>query len=487
MISWMQRHKKWLVITIWISTIAFVGAGFVGWGSYDYGSKSGVVAVVGDREVSVEEYQREYSSLYDQYSRMFGQQFNQEMADKLKLKEAAYNLTVQKNLILSFADDLGLDVTDEEIAKELVKIPAFIKDGKFDKDTYILVLNQNKTNPIAFEESLRRDLLLQKIEKIFNISANKNELENLNKLLFSQDDISIEILSSNDIKIEVVDEELKKYWEENKNNYKSNSAVELEFSEVDLVSNSFPDEEIEDYYNQFKTDFRKDDGKLKSLEEAKDEVIKALNLKDTKKVALKEYLSIKKGDKKLSSKIKLDEISLNYGAENNKEVIGAKAGDLLKPFLVDEKYLIVKVLNKIKPEPLSYEKAKASAKVDFETIEKSKELDKKATLALENFKGKNIGFVSRDSFEKIDGLSKDEALAFLNKLFSSTAKEGKISLDEKVVVYKINNTKLASYDSKKDVAVKQTINNLLNQELMNSLVKNLEKLYEVESSVTFEE
>ena len=55
MITWMQRHKKWLVITIWISTIAFVGAGFVGWGSYEYGKQGGVVAVVGDREVSVEE------------------------------------------------------------------------------------------------------------------------------------------------------------------------------------------------------------------------------------------------------------------------------------------------------------------------------------------------------------------------------------------------------------------------------------------------
>ncbi|XPV54069.1 MAG: SurA N-terminal domain-containing protein [Halarcobacter ebronensis] len=138
----MQRHKKWLVITIWISTIAFVGAGFVGWGSYDYGSKGGAVAVVGDREVTVEEYQREYSSLYDQYARMFGNQFNQEMADKLKLKDAAYKLIIQKNLILSFADELGLDVTNEEIAKQLVLIPAFLKDGKFDKDTYIKVLQQ---------------------------------------------------------------------------------------------------------------------------------------------------------------------------------------------------------------------------------------------------------------------------------------------------------------------------------------------------------
>ena len=41
MITWMQRHKKWLIITIWISTIAFIGAGFVGWGSYNYGSSAG--------------------------------------------------------------------------------------------------------------------------------------------------------------------------------------------------------------------------------------------------------------------------------------------------------------------------------------------------------------------------------------------------------------------------------------------------------------
>ena len=54
MISWMQKHRKYLVITIWISTIAFVGAGFVGWGSFDYGSMSGDVAKVGKVKVSKE-------------------------------------------------------------------------------------------------------------------------------------------------------------------------------------------------------------------------------------------------------------------------------------------------------------------------------------------------------------------------------------------------------------------------------------------------
>lgn len=487
MITWMQRHKKWLVITIWISTIAFVGAGFVGWGSYDYGSKGGAIALVGDRKVSVDEYQREYSNLYEQFSQLYGDQFNQEMADKMGLRKLAYNVVVQKNLILSYADDLGLDVTNEEIAKQLIQIPAFVKDGKFDKDTYIRVLNQNRTNPTEFEASLKRDLLLKKIEAIFKIKANANEIKNLNRLLFSEDDISIKILKTDDISLNITDEDIKKYWETNKDNYKSEPIVEIAFDEVALVSENFTDEEISEYYKKFRTDFKKEDGKIKSLDEAKDDIINALNLKATKKVALKKYLKIKKDEEKLTNTISIEESKLSYGEENNTSIVSSIPGDLLKPFLVGEKYIIVKVLNKISPKTLAYEDAKDMAKVDYEKVASGLELEKVATKALENFQGENIGYVSRDSITKIKGLSPQEALSFLNKLFSSSGKIGKISVDDKIVLYKIQDTRLASYDQKKDEAVQTTINNLLNQELMDSLVKNLENRYEVQSEIKFKE
>src|SRR5574344_2707017 len=132
MITWMQKHKKWLVITIWISTIAFVGAGFVGWGSYSYGSKGGVVAKVGDKEVSVEEYQQEYSNLYNEYSKMYGPMFSKELASQLKLEDIAFKKLLEKNLIMAYGDSLGLVATDEEVAKELIKYEVFQKDGKFE-------------------------------------------------------------------------------------------------------------------------------------------------------------------------------------------------------------------------------------------------------------------------------------------------------------------------------------------------------------------
>ncbi|MBV5334593.1 MAG: SurA N-terminal domain-containing protein, partial [Sulfuricurvum sp.] len=71
MITWMQRHRKYLVITIWISTIAFIGAGFVGWGQYDYGDKAGAVAKVGKITITQEELQKNYSNLFNQYNQMF--------------------------------------------------------------------------------------------------------------------------------------------------------------------------------------------------------------------------------------------------------------------------------------------------------------------------------------------------------------------------------------------------------------------------------
>ena len=80
-----------------------MGAGFVGWGSYDYGSKGGVVAEVGNKEVTVEEYQQEYSNIYNEYSKMFGPMFSKELAEQLKLKDVAFKRVLEKILLWHMA------------------------------------------------------------------------------------------------------------------------------------------------------------------------------------------------------------------------------------------------------------------------------------------------------------------------------------------------------------------------------------------------
>lgn len=483
MITWMQRHKKWLVITIWISTIAFVGAGFVGWGSYEYGKQGGVVAVVGDREVSVEEYQQEYSNLYEQYSKMFGPMFSKELAEQLKLKDVAYRQVLQKNLILSYADSLGLDITNEDIAKELVKYNVFLKDGKFDKETYIKVLGQNKMTPKDFEESLKRNLLLQKVQMLFELNPSNVEVENLSKLLFIEDDISIKILNSNDIKVDVKQEELKKYWEENKNSYMSEISYDLEVKELPLLTANSTEEDIKAHYEKFKIDYKHEDGKIKSLEEAKNLIIKDLDEKFTKTEALKVFLKIKKDEDKFETKVTYKESTLPFMDENNTKILESKEGEILKPFFEKDKYFIVKLTKKNLSQTLTFEQASSLATKDYEKVMKSKKLEELATSQLKDFKGIDISTVSRDSVNKIVGLEQKEAGKFLNELFSSTSKNGMVKLEDKIVLYRINNSKFSDYNKAKDDVVKGTLIQLQEEELMMNLMKKLENSFEIQSSI----
>ncbi len=487
MISWMQRHKKWLVITIWISTIAFVGAGFVGWGSYEYGKQGGVVAVVGDREVSVEEYQEEYSSLYEQYARLFGDSFNQEMADKLNLKDVAYKQVLQKNLILSYGDSLGLKVTNEDIAKELVKYQAFLTNGKFDKETYIKVLSQNRTTPAKFEESLQRGILLTKIQKLFDVKANEKEIENLSKLLFLEDDISMKILTLNDISVQTNEDDIKKYWEANKNAYMSEVKYQVMSLDMPLLSSNANEEEIKSYYDKFRLDFKKEDGKIKSFEEAKTDIIEKLDEKHTKKEALKKYLKIKKGDEQLKDVATFTASTMPYSVQNNELIINSKVGSLNKPFFENNTFVITQLVKVEKAKPLAYEDAKEMAKKDYIYVTKQKKLEQTAQEQVSSFNGVSIKGVTRESIDKITLLEAQEAAQFLNQLFSATKKEGFIKLNDKVVLYKINNSKFGSYDKTRNGAVESTLTQLQSQELMTNLIKRLENSYEIQSSIETKE
>ena len=135
MITWMQRHKKYLIITIWISTIAFVGAGFVGWGQYSYGDKAGAVAKVGDIELTMGDLQKSYSRLYSQYNQMFQGNFDEEKAKSFGLQSQALKQLTDQALLLNLARDYDLSVSDEELIAELKTQEYFFRDGLFDKET----------------------------------------------------------------------------------------------------------------------------------------------------------------------------------------------------------------------------------------------------------------------------------------------------------------------------------------------------------------
>ncbi len=446
MITWMQRHKKWLIITIWVSTIAFVGAGFVGWGSYNYGKSDSAVAVVGNKEVPMIDLQNEYSNLYSQYQNMLGGKFNQELAKQFKLEEAALQRVIQKYLILNYAEEIGLMTTDLEVAQELVKIQAFLKDGKFDKNTYISVLKQNRRTAAEFEAQLKKDLLVAKVQNIFNISLEKNEIKNIGSLLFSEDKVSIKIITDNTIKITPTLEELKKYWEEHQNNFKSPKGYEISYYKVANI-----------------------DGKDK---------------KQMKREALKEYLNLKK------EKIKFQEAKVIYEnsdflpQEEFTKIVDAKNNDILKPIYKENNYYVIKINKTIAPQVLSFDKVKSQINKMYISSQKSKMLNELAQKEMKNFKGESIGYVTRTSSLDIKGLTKEQTAQLLQNIFSSTKDTNFINLGDKVVIFKIEDTKMALYDEKNADIIKSTIQSAKTNAVTSAFLDKLQNKYDVKSYMT---
>jgi len=118
MISWMQKHNKYLVWTIWIATIAFIGAGFVGWGSYNLGSKAGNVAKVGNIEIKQSKLNNAYSNLYGQYNQMMQGKLDEKKAREMGLIKQAFSTLAVQAKLLNFANESGIIASDEEVATD---------------------------------------------------------------------------------------------------------------------------------------------------------------------------------------------------------------------------------------------------------------------------------------------------------------------------------------------------------------------------------
>ena len=260
MITWMQKHRKYLVVTIWISTIAFVGAGFVGWGAYDLNaSRASSVAKVGHRNISIQEFQSKYGQLHAYYNQLFDGQLSEKKASELGIENLALEELVNDALLLNFADDLGLGVNDEDIVKYIIADQNFHSNGKFDKELYKNTLKRARTTESEYEESLKNVILLDKLRHAINLPANAQDIDMLTASFLMQDKISMKVVEASADEIKIDEDAVKKLWEEHKNEYKTMTEFKLDTKFIPAISSDANTNELTEFYNENKNEYKGSD------------------------------------------------------------------------------------------------------------------------------------------------------------------------------------------------------------------------------------
>jgi len=475
MITWMQKHKKYLIITIWISTIAFIGAGFVGWGQYNYSNKAGVVAEVGNIEISRGELQKSYSRLYAKYNEIFRGNFDEEKANAFGLKRQALKQLTDEALLLNLANYYDLAVSDKELLNKLTTQEIFFDKGVFNKNIYKQLLSRNNMTMAEYETDLRKQLLISKLLALVPVKIEKNERDILKIVVSIADKVEYKVLTDREITVDTSDKLLKPFWEKKKNNYTTEKSYEIKYFKQKTINNEYTDIKISNYYNDNKTHFKDLDGKIISLEKSRDKVISELNEKATKEMALRNYIAYKK--EKLESNIKLKDLNISLSNNQfNSELLEKVSktsitSPYLKPIKVENSYYIVKLIQTLPSKIKSFEDAKDELlPLYINEIKREKLLDL-ANSTLSTFKGETTDFLTKQDTKAIKELRFNDSKEFLEKLFNLDKKNSFIELSSgKIVLYKIIEQKFI--DSKQEIdtgKMEDLKNSIFNVKLLENL------------------
>lgn len=469
----MQRHRKYLVITIWISTIAFIGAGFVGWGQYNYNDKAGAVAKVGAISITNEEFQQSYTALFNQYNQMLQGKLDEKQAKQFGLEKQALKTLINQALILNLAKSYGIDVSDDELSKMVTAQNIFQKNGSFDKQTYADVLTKNHLTVAQYEKTMRRDLLIQKTLYLFSPKARELEVNTFS--LVVADKVEYKLLASDAVHVSPSTDELKTYWEQHKAEYKKPVSYELSLFHITPTVAAHSDKEIAEYFTSNQYLFKDVSGKLLSLEQAHDQVLAKLNDIASEKEALRHYIDLKK--QKTSPSARIEKITLNkenalIDANLFKEITTLNENKpYLKPRKLNDHYVIVK-LDKVNPSTIkTYEEAANEVNALYTNEMKRTQLQALAQNSIKTFHGTVSDFIIPTKSTLLSGLSTEASAEFTNKLFASLQKQGFFSLkDGTIVLYNILEQKLLQNGTNiNEEGVTKLKGDVLNQKLLKAL------------------
>ncbi|MBI3599144.1 MAG: SurA N-terminal domain-containing protein, partial [Nitrospinae bacterium] len=236
MLQFMRDYaKSWVIkIVLWTVVASFVGTIFLVWGMGRDVSE-GVVATVEGKKITFGEYQQIYNKVYDFYKRQQGD-IKEDIFAPI-IKKTALDTIVARKLQLSLAKQEGIMITDEEIVDDIQGTDIFKKDGRFDRDMYIRILHANKMNPGEYEDGVREDLLIRKMESFIKdgVKVSKKDVRDAYIRLNEKVDADYLILAPGNFinNVTVSQDKIEEFYNNNKSLFQRGEEIIADYISAD--------------------------------------------------------------------------------------------------------------------------------------------------------------------------------------------------------------------------------------------------------------
>lgn len=242
---------------------------------YEFGGAGGgdgpvrgddVAAVVGDEVISMKDFEAQYRRQENEYRQLFGDQFNRELVQQFLPKQALDTL-INRKIMLREAENVGLRATNGEVQDLILSSPLFKDDdGKFvGQEEYVkLVRAYFRSTPEQFEETVRDDVVLQKLDSVLakTLFISDSDLERSYRDEAEKATIRFVQLPASEFSDVVADDAaVTAYFEEHQDEYTLPEQRVANYLLVDTVKlrqkldDEITDEDILAYYNDHEDEF----------------------------------------------------------------------------------------------------------------------------------------------------------------------------------------------------------------------------------------
>ena len=243
-----------IILGLVILTFAISGIG-----SYINSKADTALATVNGVEITQSAVEEAYQNETNRMKSQFGEVIDQLLADEnyvANLRQGVLDRLIVQELQRQQAKDLGIRVSDEQIKKAIVAMPNFQRAGQFDNDIYLAVLRQAGFQPSQFRDYLREEMVRSQYNSAimgseFVLNHEKNYYSELANQVrtFKQLTVSASELVS---QVNVEQADLEAYFEANKDNFKTQEKIALEYImiDADLLADkvAVTESDLNDYY-----------------------------------------------------------------------------------------------------------------------------------------------------------------------------------------------------------------------------------------------
>lgn len=216
--------------------VILIAIPFALWGIHEYfgGPADQKVADVNGQEISKRVFDSQLQDQRRYLQSILGDSFDTVYSDENDLKQSVLDSMIQNTLINNESKTAGYRVSDEQLYERIRSVPQFQKDGKFDSETYQQLLAAQRRSAVEFEEQLRVEESNKQFQSsvLFSSFLPGNSKQQYASLKKQKRNFDYLLLTSDTDSVEVSEQEIDEYYQDNQQSFKSPAKVRLEYLEI---------------------------------------------------------------------------------------------------------------------------------------------------------------------------------------------------------------------------------------------------------------